>query len=420
MEKIKVGIFGLGRGSSGINDLLLNGAEIVALCDKDETRLKSAEEKLENAAAYTDFDEFINHKGLEAIYICNYFSDHARFAIKALEKNIHVLSEGLSNVTMAEGVALVRAFRKSEALYMLYENYPFKTFSREIKRVCDEGSLGKLLFAEGEYNHPFTPGENWYHKPFATHWRNLIPATYYITHSLMPLIYFTGAKPKRVTAMPVFSEYSKEEHFNGIFNHDRASMMTTLNDDDSVFRFAAWSTFGGMNNHYRVCGTKGQVENIAGTDGMIMLKYNKWELPEGMEENNYYKPELNDKDEENIEKSGHGGGDYITVREFLSCIRENRKPVFDVYLATLCSSVAILGHRSQMENGVPYDIPDFHKKEDLEKYENDNLNPFYSPNGDEPTERSSSRPIEINREKIANYDSEREKLIKELRKNKKS
>ena len=63
-----------------------------------------------------------NHPGMEAVFLCNFFHDHAPFAIKALERNIHVLSECTSNGTMAEGVALVRAAKKSitELLHFIF------------------------------------------------------------------------------------------------------------------------------------------------------------------------------------------------------------------------------------------------------------------------------------------------------------
>lgn len=414
MRTIKIGVFGLSRGASLSKNFLLNNAQVVAICDRDVKRLNEAKKTFCDAETYTEFDDFIEHRGLEAVLICNFFSEHAKYSVKALEKNIHVLSECLPNVTMAEGVALVRAAEKSKAIYMLEENFPFMTFNREIKKICDGGTLGRLIFAEGEYNHPFSPYELWYHKPYPNHWRNLIPATYYVTHSLAPLMYFTGAVPKRITALPVYAEYSDDDSFDGIYHHDRAAMMTTVNDDDSVFRFTGWAKFGAHNDHYRVCGTKGQIENINGTDGKVMLRYNDWDIPDGMEEINFYKPELKDKDEELIKQAGHDGGDFIAIREFLSAIRENRNPVFDVYFATTCASVAILGHRSMMENGAPYDIPDFHKNEDRVKYENDHLTPFYGSDGSEPTVRSSSRTVEIDAYKIENYAQERSKLGKKI------
>ena len=101
MKTIKLGIFGLYRGSHLIDNFLSNNAEIVAVCDFDQKRLDEAKKKLGDIALYTDFDEFIEHEGLEAVLIANYFHEHTPYAIKALKKNIHVLSECISNSTMA-------------------------------------------------------------------------------------------------------------------------------------------------------------------------------------------------------------------------------------------------------------------------------------------------------------------------------
>jgi hypothetical protein len=132
------------------------------------------------------------------------------------------------------------------------------------------------------------------------------------------------------------------------------------------------------------------VENVRGTGGKIMLRYNKWNIPEGMEANNFYMPEWNDPQEKLIEQSGHGGGDFIIVREFLNCIRENRRPEFDEYFATNMASVAILAHRSILEGGKPFDVPDFRREEDRIHYENDRETPFYGSDGSTPTIPCSS------------------------------
>ena len=49
------------------------------------------------------------------------------------------------------------------------------------------------------------------------------------------------------------------------------------------------------------------------------------------------------------------------------------------------SSVAILSHRSVLEGGMPYDIPDFHDEAQRVKYENDYLTPFLGTDGSAPT-----------------------------------
>ena len=409
MRTVKIGIFGLGRGGSFYNTIMVNNGEIVAVCDKSEEKLAEAKEKIgRDVATYTDFDEFINHEGMEAVFLCNYFHEHAPYAIKALEKNIHVLSECTSNGTMAEGVALVRAAEKSKAIYMLSENYPYMVFNQEMHKVCRSGNLGKVLFAEGEYNHPFDViGDNKDFKglhPHGKHWRQLLPRTYYITHSLAPLMYITGAFPRRVTAMACYMARPEDDFYGDTLLPDRAAVIMTLNDDESVFRVTGCASFGGHENSYRICGSKGQIENIRGGKEINVL-YNGWETPEGQERKQRYTPEFEGEDRELIEKTGHGGGDYFVIKEFFNCIREGKKHMFDEYFATTMASVAILGHRSLLEKGVPYDIPDFRKEEDRVKYENDHITPFYGSDGSEPTIRNCSDPNYVyGDEQIARYE----------------
>ena len=398
MKKIKVGIFGCNRGITLMRNILLNGGEVVAICDKEQKCRDKALGVLEDKfheGIYENFDEFINHPGLEAVVLANYFHEHASYAIQCLERGIHVLTECTSNATMADGVALVRAAEKSNAIFMLAENYPFMKFNQEMRRVYRGGTLGQVLFAEGEYNHPGA-GNNadgvLSLKPNSDHWRNFLPRTYYITHSLAPLMYITGSTPKRVTAFPIFNQPEDDPtKYQSSFCGDRASIITILNDDNSVFRVTGNASFGARGNSYRVCCTKGQIENVRGTNGKIMLRYNEWDKPENMEATNYYMPEWPEEKREMIENAGHGGGDYFTAYEFLDCIREGRKHEFDVYFATTMASVAILAHRSVLNGGQPYDIPDFRLEEDRRKYENDRETPFYGSDGSKPTIPCCSR-----------------------------
>lgn len=380
MNKIKLGVFGLGRGMSYFDNIINNDGEIVAVCERDDKKLKDALEHLNsNAAGYSDFDDFINHD-MDAVFIANCFNEHTPFAIRCLEKGLHVLCECTSNATMGEGVALARAAEKSKGIFMLAENYPFMIFNREMKRVYSGGTLGKFLYGEGEYNHPFDLDDIETHlsiRPYSKHWRNYLPRTYYITHSLAPLMYITGAFPKRVTALPVFSPFDEAQTIGSVVA-DRAAILMTLNDDGSVFKMTGCAAFGAHGNSYRICGQNGQIENIRGDFERIMLRYNSWQIPEGMEEYNSYVPDWADDEKEFAEKAGHGGSDFFVIREFFDCIRNGQKPVFDEYFSTAMASVAILGHRSLLEKGVPYDIPDFRNEEDRIKWENDFSTPFYS------------------------------------------
>ena len=387
MNKIKLGIMGAGRGLDIAENFMNLGCEIVALCENRKDRATKGLEGLGiDIPVFEDFDEFLE-QDLDAVVLANFFHEHTPFAIKCFEKNIHVYCECISNSTLAEGVELLRAFEKSDSIYMLAENYPQMIFNREMQRVCREGTLGKILYAEGEYNHPLRPNDTEFAKGysyFVQHWRHLLPRSYYITHSLAPLMCATGATPQKVSAAAIFHPFDCKASARQV--GDRAAIITTTNDDGSVFRITGCGAFGAHHNWYRICGTNGQIENVRGMDEKIMLRYSDWAIPEGMEENNLYDPSWNDKDEELIKQSGHGGGDYITSRMFLECLREKKQPPFpfDIYSAVNMSAVAILAHRSILNDGKPYYIPDYRNEDVRKELESDNLSPFYYSDGRKP------------------------------------
>lgn len=394
MKRVKLGILGMGRGAYLGRAAMLADADIVAVCDNHEKRLAEGKKCFPDAVEYTDFDEFINHP-MDGVILANYFHEHTPFAIKLLEKGIHVLTECTSNSTMAEGVQLVRAVEKSDAIFMLAENYPHMKFNREMKKICESGTLGKILFAEGEYNHPGDPMDISFKKEyiyFPEHWRNFLPRTYYITHSLAPLMSATGAFPKKVTAFACPAPFDGDFPSASYSAADKAAIIMIQNDDDSVFRVTGCAAFGAHGNSYRICGTNGQIENLRGMGEKVMLRYNSWQVPDGAECTKCYDPAWDDEDEELIEKTGHGGGDFLILRDFIRCIKEGKKHQFDVYFATAMASVAILSHRSILEGGKTFDVPDFRLEEDRVKWENDNETPFYYSDGRTPTIPCCSDP----------------------------
>ena len=402
-KKIRIGIFGLGRGLNNAKAIMLNNAEIVAVCDKKRRLREKAREQLGDVAVYSDFDEFIK-ADMDAVYLANYFPEHAPYAIKALERNIHVISECLSNGTMAEGVALVRAAEKSKAIYMLAENYPYMLFNQEMQRVYATGVLGEVMYAEGEYNHP-GPGTNknsvqeLYDSEY--HWRCWLPRTYYLTHSLGPLMMATKSNPVQVSALPIALPITVSEKEDNVISESRccdsAAIITTKNDDGSVYRFVGNSSFGARGNTYRIAGRRGQIENVRGTDGKVMLSFNEWQIPEGYEEHNFYMPKENEDDAKLAAETGHAGGDYYMFKEFFTCIKEGKKPYLDALVSTRMASVGILGHRSLLEGGKPYAVPDFSKEEDRVLWESDHHSPFYTYGVNEPDLPPCSDPSYVPR-----------------------
>ena len=154
--EIRVGVVGVRRGESfikGAKDAV--GMKLVAICDVWEERLRAAGSTY-GVATFTDYDAFLEHD-LDAVILANYFHEHAPFAVKALDAGKHVLSETSANGTIAQGVELCRAAERSGCIYMLAENYCYTVFSQELRRLYRTGEIGRVTYAEGEYNHPMAP-----------------------------------------------------------------------------------------------------------------------------------------------------------------------------------------------------------------------------------------------------------------------
>lgn len=375
-KKLRFGVYGVRLRACLVSCIHASGAEVVAICDRRPAGIaecKARYPECKDAVEYSDFDEFIKHD-MDAVLLANYFNEHAECAIKAMRAGKHVLSETLSNVSMAEGVALVRAKEETGMTYALLENYPNMKPNLEMERVYKEGTLGNCVYAEGEYVHPMSSTEFNQLSPGERHWRNWTPRTYYTTHALAPLMQMTDAIPTKVTAMASFRpEVSKD---TALRTGDAAAIILCQTDINAVFRITGWAMFQPHGNFYRLCCTRGGVETNHST-GKMRLCYNPWTLPEGKEAVSEYDIKWQDEELGKIaDGAGHGGSDFFVVYNFIKDIEEGREPYWNVYRATTAASVAILAWRSILNNNACYDVPDFRREEDRRQYEFDNISPF--------------------------------------------
>lgn len=155
MSKVKVGVIGVGRGSMiGRYCKDADNAEVVAICDKWEEGLKSESEKLESTdiTYYTDYDLFLKHD-MDVVVLANYATEHAPFAIKAMEAGKDVISEVLPVQTMAQAVELIECIERTGRKYCYAENYCFMNAPHEMKLKYEAGELGEFEYGEGEYLH---------------------------------------------------------------------------------------------------------------------------------------------------------------------------------------------------------------------------------------------------------------------------
>ncbi len=386
-REIRVGVVGVRRGESFIRGATgAVGMRLTAICDIWEERLERVG-RAHGVATFTDYGAFLD-SGLDAVILANYFHEHAPFAVRALAAGKHVLSETAANGTLAEGVALCRAVEQSGCVYMLAENYCYTLFSQEMRRLYQTGEIGRVTYAEGEYNHPMAPEARLRLAPGEDHWRNRIPSTYYCTHALAPLVYITGSMPRMVNGLSIAAPEVNEEI---VRLGDPGSVILCRTDDGAVFRIFGLS-LPGHSNWYRVHGTKGAMEIARGPGyfgpGHVRVWHEAWNRWPGQPLERSYLPEWPEH-AELAERAGHGGGDFWTNFHFARAIRSGEAPFLDVYRAVAMSSVGILAWRSALQEGQPVQVPDFRDEAQRAPLEADTWSPW--PGGD-PRAPSSIHP----------------------------
>lgn len=366
-KKIRIGVFGAGRGRSMMHYCEeADNAILVAVCDASEYMLDKAKKELDdkNIAYYSAFDEFIDHD-MDAVVLANFATEHAEYAIKCLNKNLHVLSEVLPCQTLAEAVRLVEATEKSDKIYAYGENYCYMPTPQELRRLIKTGKLGDFEYGEGEYMHNCediwdrcTHGDK-------NHWRNNMYATFYCTHSIGPLIHISGLRPISVTGFELpFNERMKRMGAKAGF---AAVEMITL-ENGSIIKSLHGVGCSKNSIWYSVYGSDGRAESAredAENGGVSRIYLNNGD---GVKT---YLPQ--DENSTNADDFGHGGSDFYTMYNFIEKICGNTEAdVIDIYEALDMFLPGLLAYRSILNGGKPESIPDFRDKATRDKYRNDN------------------------------------------------
>ncbi len=394
MAKIKIGVFGAGRGMTAIRQLFGNKeAELVAICDKYKPLLRECKEEAEaaglyNITYYDKFDDFFNHD-MDAVICANYAHEHAKFGIKLLRSGRHIMTECLTVANMAEAVELIEAVEETGNVYTYAENYCYTPVRWEMRNLYRSGVLGELMYAEGEYLHDcssiwpqITYGER-------NHWRNIMPSTFYCTHSIGPILYMTGLRPVQVSAfetpnMPFMRNLGTSSGTLGmeIITLENGAMLKSLH----------FNIKSNRHSNYQLNGDLGGCQDLGhGQIGVYL------EQPDqnGRGEYKTYKP---DPIMAGTENSGHGGGDFFTTYYFVRSILGDEvahERAIGVYDAVDMCIPGTLGYRSIVNGNAPIRIPNLRNKEERDPYRHDTFCTFPESAGDMLVSNNVHENIEI-------------------------
>ena len=375
--KIRIGVFGGRRGQNIIDVINIHPeAEFVAFCDKNENVMNSVYEKAKENGneikRFRNFSDFIEYPEMDAVVLCNYADDHVRFAIEAMKKGKHVLSEVLPCETPAEAVALVEAVEETGMVYAYAENYCYMSAPFEMWLKCKKGEIGDIVYGEGEYLHDCS-------SIFASitdhlnpkHWRMRMFPTFYCTHSLGPLIMMSGMRPKSVVGYELPPNTFECDGTEVSKTNGGIEMVTMENG--AVFK----SLHGGLkrepnSNNYMIYGTKGMMESFR----FNYCQFNMYKEGEELCKGDWvkYDPEWKYEKELADKVTTHHGSDFFPTHFFIKKIKgeDTDNMSIDVYRALDMGLCGIYAWRSALEGGKPMEIPDLRDKSVRDKLRNDN------------------------------------------------
>ena len=128
------------KGYSGHSD-----AEVVAVCDRDESRARDFAAEHQVAAFHGSFDEMLGDPAVNTVDIATPTYLHAEMARTAAEAGKHVYCEKPFCCSTAEGAAACQAAEDNGTALAVGETYVFLSSHRKARELIEAGEIGRPL-----------------------------------------------------------------------------------------------------------------------------------------------------------------------------------------------------------------------------------------------------------------------------------
>jgi len=150
--KVQIGVVGLGVGRWHIESFgNVPQAQVVALCDVDEAKLKATSEQVNVDNIYASYEELCRDETVDAVSVCVPNVLHAPVSICALEHGKHVLCEKPLANSVENGEKILEAARKSDRRAMVAMKLRYAREAQYIRGLVEEGRLGEIYYGFSTY-----------------------------------------------------------------------------------------------------------------------------------------------------------------------------------------------------------------------------------------------------------------------------
>ena len=360
-NKLKVGIVGAPRGQSFIRSFqAIEETDVIAICDLNIDVVEGVASQFNIDQKYTEFEEMVQ-SDLDIVVVSTPMPLHAPQSTLALQEGKHVISEVPAATDLQQCWELAKSVENSKKKYMMAENYVYTKPNILIRELAMQGLFGDIYFGEGQYIHELKSLNEitkWRRK-----WQTGRNGCTYSTHSLGPVLQWFE---DRVCTVSCFGSGHHYEDSEGkqYENEDTISMICKTTRGGLVeIRVDMLSDRPALGQYYSLQGTKGCYEAARGLGDQpkIWLAEHSnqiaWQSLSDFEEQ--YMPEIWRNPSMEALQAGHGGGDYLEVREFVDSIVNDTKSPIDIYESLDMTVPGLVSEVSINRESIPVEVPDF-------------------------------------------------------------
>jgi len=256
MGRIRVIQVGAGRfGQSWLQTLKeYPDTDIAAVVDVLPDNLEAAESMLgSDGTKYSvNIEETLHNTNADLVLIVTPPSTHTDIAIQALEQGFHVMMEKPLAHSYEEAVHLLEASKRYDRKIAVSQNYRWRQPIQTLKKVIEEGIIGKIGYIEYDFRKPKKLGG----------WRDQysdVMLEDMSIHHFDIMRFLLGREVVEVSAQSFRPEWS---WFTG---NPTASVSLLFEDNIFVNYFACWVSRGKettWNGDIRIAGEYGAIELI--------------------------------------------------------------------------------------------------------------------------------------------------------------
>jgi predicted dehydrogenase len=165
MDKLKIAVTGLG----GISQIMhlpvlmkMTETDVVAVCDKDNSKAKHVAMKHNIKKHYTNIDDMLSDSNeIDAVIIATPTDTHEHLAIKCLDAGKNVLVEKPVARNAKESEKIIHAAEKSGKILMIGMNNRFRTDVIFQRSFIKDNELGEVFYVKTGWLKSQSPDQKW-------------------------------------------------------------------------------------------------------------------------------------------------------------------------------------------------------------------------------------------------------------------